>query len=207
MANRPMSERPADRRRIHRKGDGHRASGFRRDELGHVFEAFAAGKPCQGLAPTASGASGSAWRSSRKMIEMHSGRISALSEGRDRGSTFEIELPRHTRLSRRRPAASGQTRERGTPIAASSSPPCLSAIAGSALHSPWSRIIPPHAPCARRRLLQRRTLPRAERLPRWPRHPEIAGREKDRFVISDIGLPDGSGYHDPAWRSLRKVSA
>ena len=62
-------------------------------ELERIFEAFAQGNHAAPGAPRRFGGIGLGLAISRRMVEMHSGSITATSGGPDQGATFEIRLP------------------------------------------------------------------------------------------------------------------
>ena len=115
---------------------------------------------------------------------MHSGRIFAKSEGRNRGSTFIVEIPLE------RPAAVGTGEPRPQEHVR---PPAPTFDASTSRRT--ILLVEDHGPTrmALERLLQRRnfrvlvsaTASEARR---------IAETERIDLVISDIGLPDGNGY-------------
>jgi PAS domain S-box-containing protein len=66
--------------------------GMTQEEIGRIFDAFAQGDH-MGEGAHRFGGLGLGLAISRRLIEMHSGQIYARSGGRDKGSTFIIELP------------------------------------------------------------------------------------------------------------------
>ncbi len=62
------------------------------EEVERVFDAFAQGDHARTESHRFGGL-GLGLAISRRLVEMHSGHIYARSEGRDKGSTFVIELP------------------------------------------------------------------------------------------------------------------
>ena len=67
--------------------------GLSADEIGRVFEAFAQGEHARQPGLHRFGGLGLGLAISRKLVEMHAGRIEASSGGRDMGSVFEVTLP------------------------------------------------------------------------------------------------------------------
>jgi signal transduction histidine kinase len=67
--------------------------GMDEKEIGRVFKAFAQGDHATHGRSHRFGGMGLGLAISRKIIELHSGRIEATSEGKNRGSTFVISLP------------------------------------------------------------------------------------------------------------------
>jgi CheY-like chemotaxis protein len=116
---------------------------------------------------------------SRKIIELHSGHIRAASDGHDQGSTFIIELP--IAENEKRPSvknAAGnfpqdeKTKRTGARILlVEDHEPTRSALARLLVNRHYKIMTAGSVAEAR----------------------EITGKEKIDFVISDIGLPDGSG--------------
>ena len=80
--------------------------GIAADALPHVFERYWQGAP----ALDADGGLGLGLSICRQLVELHDGRIEAMSEGRDRGTSFVVHLP----LAQR--AADERTRRRNFPL-------------------------------------------------------------------------------------------
>ena len=156
-------------------------------ELDRIFDAFAQGDHAGGGAHRFGGL-GLGLAISRRIVELHNGQITAVSAGRNQGCVFSIELPGI------RSGSPGSTNSvsplalpaplRATPVAPE--------VPGSQL---VILLIEDHAPTR---------LALAALLKRRHYHVLTAGTaaearavaEKDRIdiVISDIGLPDGSGF-------------
>ncbi len=148
-------------------------------ELEHIFLAFA-----QGLHSTSQarrfGGLGLGLAISRKLVEMHSGNISAASAGPGKGSTFFIELP----LAPAEAKPESPENKSNEPFSSEKG-----GIEGTRI-----LLVEDHVPTRTtlEQLLTRRhckifssgSIAEAR---------EIVKREKIDFVISDIGLPDGSG--------------
>jgi len=66
--------------------------GMTPDELNNAFSAFAQGEHIKNRAPNYGGM-GLGLAISKKLVEIHSGKIRAISEGRGRGASFTIEFP------------------------------------------------------------------------------------------------------------------
>lgn len=160
--------------------------GLSSTELKTIFEAFTQGDHARGGGSHRFGGLGLGLAISRKLVELHSGQISAASKGRDQGSTFTIELP--IPMAAQAPGSASDLPADSSGAQLGMAPDTLSAVRSILL-------IEDHAPTrvALERLLQRRHYrvwaggSVAEAL-------VIAARERLDFVISDIGLPDGTGY-------------
>jgi CheY-like chemotaxis protein len=153
-------------------------------EIEVIFDAFAQGDHAKGLGTHRFGGLGLGLAISRKLIEMHSGRIFAKSEGQNRGSTFIVEIPLE------HPAALGP----GGPAPQENArphdpPPDASGPRRTIL------LVEDHDPtrAALERLLQRRNFRVLTSATAFGAR-RIAESEKVDLVISDIGLPDGNGY-------------
>jgi PAS domain S-box-containing protein len=182
--------------------------------LPRIFDAFEQG---EGTITRRFGGLGLGLAICRALMRMHWGTIQASSEGNGKGATFTIKLTGHPPATivrggrhegteaRRHEGGSGGTGEKEASAAAavSSSPPppsspaCLSASVPSCLHSPPRRrilMVDDHADtrAAMKRLLERSGyhVTTADSV-----RGAIAssGDQPIDILISDIGLPDGSG--------------
>jgi PAS domain S-box-containing protein len=147
-------------------------------ELKRVFNAFAQGDHAEGGSHRFGGL-GLGLAISQKLVELHSGVIQAASTGRDQGATFTIRLPLCAQADQKNDAAIP------TPLK------------NSQAHARANRIllVEDHEPTrtALAHLLARRNfevLPAAS----VTEARELAAKNKIDLLISDIGLPDGSGY-------------
>jgi len=152
--------------------------GINPDELKRVFNAFAQGDHAEGGSHRFGGL-GLGLAISQKLVGLHSGVIQAASAGRDQGATFTIQLPLCTAADRKNDAK--------IPL-----PP-----QNSKLPARGNRIllVEDHEPTrtALAHLLTRRhfeVLTAAS----VTEGRELAAKNKIDLLISDIGLPDGSGY-------------
>ncbi len=161
--------------------------GITPDEISHIFDAFVQGEHARGAGSHRFGGLGLGLAISRKLVELHLGRIYAESEGRNRGSTFVIELPIGA-------SAAGRSDGKGEPMdpARFSS---LSPVGGNGGPKRSILLVEDHAPTrvALERLLQRRNY-RVLVGESAAEARAVAKAEKIDLVISDIGLPDGNGY-------------
>jgi PAS domain S-box-containing protein len=159
--------------------------GITPEEIDHIFDAFVQGDHSKGVGSHRFGGLGLGLAISRKLVELHGGQIRAESGGRNRGSTFVVEIPLDV------PSASAQAANGTTPAVTSFRSP---AVAGT---GPKRTIllVEDHAPTrvALERLLQRRNY-RVLTGESADDARAVARAEKIDLVISDIGLPDGSGY-------------
>ena len=157
--------------------------GLTEPERASIFDAFAQGEHASGGVSHAFGGLGLGLAISKRIIDSHKGSVRAESEGRDRGSTFIIELPRA-------PAGS-------EPCLASRSPfePFEAKTVGAVPSMRRILLVEDHEPTRRtlHALLQLRqyevasasTLAEAR---------ELASRLPFDVLVSDIGLPDGTGF-------------
>ena len=147
-------------------------------ELERVFGAFSQGDHASGSSHRFGGL-GLGLTISRHLVELHSGRIHAASEGRNKGSTFTIELP-----------LAKDENETISSLEKFADSPAQKSRAGGARvllvedHEPTRNALANLLARRRYKVLSAGSVAAAR---------EIAGKEKIDFVISDIGLPDGSG--------------
>jgi len=155
-------------------------------ELEGIFKAFVQGDHAHAHGPHRFGGLGLGLAISRRLVELHSGRISAESEGRNRGSTFVIELPLDVSVENAQ--GGGVNADGGN-----------ADLAACAAEPPGPRrtilLVEDHPPTriALERLLQRRNF-RVLVGESAAEARAAAAADKVDIVISDIGLPDASGY-------------
>ena len=155
--------------------------GMTSDELSRAFDAFAQGDHATSGATHRFGGVGLGLSISRMLVEQHGGTISATSEGRGKGSTFAIELPLATGVrlpvdvapEQMETAKSGATSmERGRVLLVEDHAATRSALAALLRRRRFNVVTAASAAEAR----------------------ALAERGEMRLIISDIGLPDASGY-------------
>jgi PAS domain S-box-containing protein len=160
--------------------------GMSPEEIGRIFEAFSQGDHSAAGSPQQFGGLGLGLAISRMLVEEHLGFISASSPGRNLGATFTIELPL---------CQAGEPEE--SRVASThpyeKAPPTPDArVAG---RKPRVLIVEDHKPTssALTHLLTRRqyAVVSASSIAEAR---AAAERETFDILISDIGLPDGSGY-------------
>jgi PAS domain S-box-containing protein len=159
--------------------------GMTEDEVGRVFDAFSQGNHAHGGGSHRFGGLGLGLAISRMLIDLHAGKISAASKGKDKGSTFTIEFPRV-------PADAGfalpRVSRRKAPERASSPP---------VSNGKTRRILVVEDHVATRISLTRLLARRGYEIVGAGTVTEALDRASEisfDLVVSDIGLPDGDGY-------------
>lgn len=160
--------------------------GMTAQEIEQIFEAFSQGEHAQKGSPRHFGGLGLGLAISRMLVELHQGRIEAASPGRNLGATFTVTLPLADKEQ--------------THAAPATPDPLLSAPAPTTATRPAPArlrilLVEDHAPTreALSALLRRRkhlvstagSLEEARKL--------VIQQSFD-LLISDLGLPDGTGY-------------
>lgn len=169
--------------------------GMEPHELTRVFGAFSQGDHAEQSRGHRFGGLGLGLAISRKLVELHAGRIAAASEGRDRGATFSITLPL---VGAGTPTAAGAVGGEGDERRAETDGP-------AATVAPTGRILlvedhePTRAPLTR--LLVRRGY---DVVAVGSAEAALAAAADAKFdlVLSDIGLPDSDGFE--LMRTLRE---
>jgi two-component system CheB/CheR fusion protein len=144
--------------------------------MGKIFDAFEQGGD---YVTRRYGGLGLGLAIGKGIVEQHGGRISARSEGAGKGATFEVELATEPGAREQEPRPAGRRPARAMRILlvedhADTARVMKTLLKGMGHHVVW-------ATGARRAL-------------------EAVGRESFDLMISDLGLPDGTG-----WDLMRKV--
>ncbi len=159
--------------------------GMNSEELARAFDAFSQGDHAEGGSHRFGGL-GLGLAISRMLIALHSGSIHASSEGRGRGATFLIQLPleRTAKSDGALPSAKSPARISRSALSARTNVEPLRIL-----------LVEDHEPTrlALANLLARRRheVVTADSLSEAR---AAAGKQHFDVLISDIGLPDGSGY-------------
>lgn len=163
--------------------------GLTADELPRIFETFAQGDHAADHGAHRFGGLGLGLAISKTLVELHGGSIRASSAGRDAGAAFTIDLPLLCSAAVPSEISKMNPSEKNDPAISGVTPYSASGKRQRLL------IVEDHEPTrlALSRLLVRREYEVfiagsvAEAL-------EIASRTDIELILSDIGLPDGSGY-------------
>jgi signal transduction histidine kinase/CheY-like chemotaxis protein len=151
--------------------------GLTAEEIPRIFQVFGQGEHAR-EGPHRFGGLGLGLAISKTLAELHEGTIRATSAGRDRGATFIVDLP----LLPAEPKA-------GLPAAAAAPAPAERAGAYSILlvedHEPTRTVLVQMLENRGHRVLSAGSLAEAR---------ACAAIARVDVLISDIGLPDGSGY-------------
>ena len=155
--------------------------GMTADEVSCIFTAFSQGDHAGDNNGHRFGGLGLGLAISQKLAEFHSGKILAASEGRDKGSTFTVELPL---------AQPAEKREDEFV-----SPPDLSSDFPAKTNGIRVLIVEDHEPTrtALTQLLMRRSY-KVVAAGSIAEARIVATAQSFNLVVSDIGLPDGNGY-------------
>jgi len=159
--------------------------GMSTSEMNHLFTAFSQTENAR------FGGLGLGLAISQKLVELHAGQIRAFSAGRDRGSTFTIELPLAPVL--RPNGLNGHSRTVATVAAARAQPGNGIRILLVEDHEPTRTILAQLLTDRSFQVTAAASLAEAR---------TFAAGEHFNLIISDIGLPDGSGYE--LMQELRK---
>lgn len=161
--------------------------GLSEEELASVFDAFAQGEHSWPNGSHRFGGLGLGLAISRMLVEMHSGEITASSPGRNAGAIFRVRIPIQSESPQPAlaPASNG-----AHPVAA---PAALAATS----HCPPLHIliVEDHEPTrAALTVLMTRRGHRITNVASIEEARHAAAHHSFDLMISDIGLPDGSGY-------------
>jgi signal transduction histidine kinase len=158
--------------------------GLSADEIDRIYTAFSQGDHATGGSPHRFGGLGLGLAISKRIIEEHGGRLYAMSPGPGQGATFVIELPLR-RSAEAVPDAAPDARPAGVEPAKEDA---------SAAHSRKLLLVEDHEATrtTMKRLLTRRRYDVAAASSLAEARALAAETDFD-FLISDIGLPDGTG--------------
>jgi signal transduction histidine kinase/ActR/RegA family two-component response regulator len=155
--------------------------GMEPDELATIFDAFTQGHHSRDGGAHRFGGLGLGLAIARSLVELHSGSIRAESAGRGKGSTVAIELPTMSRPSE----------ERTAPTPSTDAAPAASPAAGRLR----VLVVEDHEPT---RTLLARLLSRRNHVVSTAggvaEARQIARKAPFDLLLTDLGLPDGSGY-------------
>ncbi len=159
--------------------------GMTPEELARVFQPFSQGDHALGGSHRFGGL-GLGLAISQMLIQLHSGRVTAFSSGRNQGSTFVIRIPlaSHALLPGAAPGAAADEAVRA-PAPAGAAPRSLRPILLVEDHEPTRSVLSNLLTQRNYRTVATGTI--ADAL-------ESAATQEFEFVISDLGLPDGTGY-------------
>jgi CheY-like chemotaxis protein/anti-sigma regulatory factor (Ser/Thr protein kinase) len=155
--------------------------GMTDEELNRVFKAFSQGDHVASGAHRFGGL-GLGLAISKQLVELHSGHIHASSDGRNQGACLIIELPFAKMESENAPPLKSSSKN---PSAKQKSKGAGAKILLVEDHEPTRNTLTALLLRRQYKIFAAASLAEARK---------IAGEEKIDLVISDIGLPDGSGY-------------
>ncbi|MEO6002746.1 MAG: PAS domain S-box protein [Opitutus sp.] len=169
--------------------------GITEEELKRVFHAFSQGDHARGGGSHKFGGLGLGLAISRRVVELHHGEITATSEGRDRGATFTIVLPLAHAAKATNVVRDAALAPKNSSVHAAPQEP------GSDLPEPTPKknrgrilLVEDHSPTrlALEHLLQRRGFD-VTSCACAAEARALAKQERFTALVSDVGLPDGSG--------------
>lgn len=173
--------------------------GITPEELERVFEAFSQGDHAVSGGSHRFGGLGLGLAIARRVIELHDGRITAVSAGRNRGATFRVELPLISSVQAGAQATCTSRvvvpKQWADGLKRSATRSGVTVKRDIAPYMGRILLVEDHAPTrlALEQLLIRRNYDvRSAASAAEAR--ALAKRESFILLISDIGLPDGNGY-------------
>lgn len=158
-------------------------------EIEQIFEAFSQGEHAQKGSPRHFGGLGLGLAISRMLVELHQGRIEAASPGRNQGATFTVTLPLGDKEQAgalvTTPAQSARAQFTESAAVSPELPPSRLRILLVEDHVPTRETL--SALLRRRKHLVSTAGSLAEAR-------QLVIRQSFDLLISDLGLPDGTGY-------------
>jgi PAS domain S-box-containing protein len=168
--------------------------GMSAEEIGRIFKAFSQGEHASpGSNQHRFGGLGLGLAISKMLTELHGGQIQAFSDGRDKGSTFVVELPLYVGKGeiRKGPSENGHRSKSLCPF------PVEKARTGGHIQLAERNIllVEDHAPTRQtlQQLLQNRHF-KVVAARTATEALELAREREFNLVISDVGLPDLTGF-------------
>ncbi|HWA26521.1 MAG TPA: response regulator [Lacunisphaera sp.] len=162
--------------------------GMTADELSRAFHPFTQGDHATGSKRHRFGGLGLGLAISQLLMQLHSGSVQAFSPGRNRGCTVVIQIPQVMRQPST-PAAGERLAE--------TAPPFPAPVVAESKHPLPLPILIVEDHEATRQVLEKLFRQREYRVVTAGSVAEAllrAAEEKFEFVVSDLGLPDGTGY-------------
>lgn len=155
--------------------------GMTAEELTRVFHPFAQGDHAAGRMSHRFGGLGLGLSISQLLMQLHAGSVQAFSPGRNRGCTVVIQLPQ---IKDQTPAPVGEADAGDPEVQAGVSSDQLPIL-----------VVEDHE--ATRQVLEKLLRQRGHRVlcaSTVAEAMQMASKEEFEFVVSDLGLPDGTGY-------------
>jgi CheY-like chemotaxis protein len=161
--------------------------GMTAQEMERVFEAFSQGDHATSFGSHRFGGLGLGLAISQRVVQLHHGRITAESSGRHFGALFRVELPLHRAAKPDTPPATAPPFEHMTPTTPQTTSPLGAGTRILLVEDHALTRIALEQLLVRRHYVVRSAASMAEAL-------ILAEQFTFDFLVSDIGLPDGSGY-------------
>ena len=152
-------------------------------EIARLFTAFSQAETAENSVAHRLGGLGVGLAISQKLVELHSGRIQAFSQGRDKGSTFTIELPLMPVAAGDQTASTETDGTANPPVAMA--PPKEFSILVVEDHEPTRTTLAGMLKRRNYRVTTASSLAEAR---------SAVNSTPFDLIISDLGLPDGTGY-------------